>query len=322
MVTHAIYIGPSKGTQMLLRSLFASLLIVTMSGSVSSNASASSEFKPLDPTTGWANTFLLNSVFAADYAAFMRGTKKAEENKKELLSSDPAANSFVRSKFALLSAKTKRQSIKRSSTITTFQMGHAGFLTSFLKKEDPRKKYLFSDKNPDNAVDMIASTFSSEKFRGYWKDLSYGYTLASPTCPIKVTDITKFAAHQKSLMTGDHAANANTLIKPISSWPRAKVRCLILAMMSATDDNKKTQGLEPLHLMNALVHTASPLSQDPAIRSMHAIRLLQLNHYAETLRILMNLQDTNESYRLPYEIVQRIYSRTQKGQGQVALKGI
>jgi hypothetical protein len=276
----------------------------------------------IDPTTGWANTFLLNSVFAADYEAFMRGTKNSEENKKELLNSEAAANSFIRSKFALNSAKTKRQAIKRSSTITTFQMGHAGFLASFFKSDDPRKEFLFISKNPKTSIETISGTFSTKKYRGFWNNLAQSYEQSSPSCPIKLKEIKSFAAHQKSLTSDNRGANATALIEPIKKWPKGKVRCLILAMMSASDDNKKTQGLEPLHLLNAMVHTGSEFAKDPAIRSMFAIRLLQLNRYAETLRVLMNLQDTNIAYRLPYEIVQRIYSRTQKGQGQVALKGI
>jgi hypothetical protein len=273
----------------------------------------------LDPATGWANTFLLNSVLTEDYRAMMEASRLPEGSK--ILGTEDGTNNFIRAKFALQSSAQKQQFVEHRSEIETFQMGHTGFLAGALEESDPRRKLIFSN-DLTKEIDAVRDTLPEGKFRQYWDGLASGYAQDAPKCPLSLDEVKKFAAHQKSLTQNGQSVNAKVLIEPVTAWNKTKIRCLVLTMMAASSVHKEEHGYEPLHLLTAMTQADLPISHDNAIRAMYAIRLLQLNRYAETLRVIMRLQDTDVSYRLPYEIVQRIYSRRQKGEGKVALKGI
>jgi hypothetical protein len=168
----------------------------------------------------------------------------------------------------------------------------------------------------------VAETFQGDKLGVHWTSLARSYEIPSPSCPLSFDEVKSFADHQKELTAGGRAASPLSLVRPLSGWTLAKLQCLIFTLMAASDAAKADEGFEPLHLMRALQQTRSPFAKDNTIRSMFAVRLIQLSQYAETLRVLMDLQDVDPAYRLPYEIVQRIFSIRQKGDGSVALQGI
>ena len=130
-----------------------------------------------------------------------------------------------------------------------------------------------------------------------------------------------FIQHQQNLLAKDSAINSLTLLKPIEKYSLDQLRCLVFAMMSLSVTHPDKGEYDPLHLMQALRQTSSPLARDIPIRIMLAIRLLHHHNYAETLRVLLDLRDQNPSYRLAYDLVQNIYSLRQKGQGAVSLRG-
>ena len=146
--------------------------------------------------------------------------------------------------------------------------------------------------------------------------------MPSPRCPLDVDEVRGFAEHQKKLTADGRAYNPKKLLSPLAKWNPLKIRCLAFTLMAASEAAKKDQGYEPIHLLQSLGQTASIIMKDPALRTIYALRLFERAQYAETLRVLVHLQDVETSYRLPYEMVQRIYSLRQKGQGQVALKGL
>jgi hypothetical protein len=92
--------------------------------------------------------------------------------------------------------------------------------------------------------------------------------------------------------------------------------------MASSPDAKAAEGFEPLHLLRALGQTNSPMARDMSLKALLAVRFLELNRYSETLAVLMDLTDLDPSFRLPYEMVQRVFSIRQKGEGAVALQGI
>jgi hypothetical protein len=152
--------------------------------------------------------------------------------------------------------------------------------------------------------------------------LSSAYLLSSPTCPIAAADVQAHARHQLALAAGDRGLNARAVIAPIGSWPLAKVQCLVFAMMAADGEAQRSKGFDPMPTLAALQQTGSPLFGDPALKAITAVRHLQLGRYDETLRSVMELVDVEPAFRLPYELVQRVFSLRHTGEGAVALQGM
>jgi hypothetical protein len=196
----------------------------------------------------------------------------------------------TRAAFAIAAAKSKAQMLPRAAAVEP--------LVSGLKA-------------PEAAA--LGATFPAA-IAPHWDKLATAYAQSSPTCSIDADDVKDFAGHQKELLAGDRGVNPLALLKPVAGYDLAKMQCLVFALIAS--------GNEPMHLLNALNATGSPLMKDQALRAMAALRLLQTGQYAETLRALMDLSDAEPSFRLPYEIVQRVFAARQKGEGAVALQGM
>ena len=167
----------------------------------------------------------------------------------------------------------------------------------------------------------LGPTFSAA-LAPHWGRLAAYFQQPSPVCPIDLDDVKDFAAHQKELLSGDRGLNAQALLAPLIRWDLPKVQCLVFALMASTPEAKAKEGYDPIHLLAALQQTGSPLMKDEALRAMAALRFLQLGQYAETLRGLMELSDGEPALRLAYDVVQRVFSARQKGEGAVALQGM
>lgn len=246
-------------------------------------ASACSPSCP-SPQAAWAVSYLLNEAFLAEFASV--APTAAEADKKSLAQ---------RAVFAVESAKLKTQSVPALPAL--------------------------SGQKPVEAA-ALAATFSAT-LAPHWDRLTAYYAQPSPSCPIDADDVKDFAAHQKELLgDGTRGLNARTLMEPVASWDLAKMQCLVFALTASTPEAKAHDGYDPIHLLAALQQAGSPLMKDDALRAMAALRHLQLGQYAETLRALVELSDGEPAFRLAYDVVQRVFSARQKGEGAVALQGM
>jgi hypothetical protein len=112
------------------------------------------------------------------------------------------------------------------------------------------------------------------------------------------------------------------LLTPLKNWTNDKIECLVFAFMTESIDAKESGGFDPLALLQAIQLTGSKLAEDEVLQIASVVRFLEKKRYPESLRILMDLQDSNNSYRLAVDTVQRIFSIRQQGSGKVAIRGI
>jgi hypothetical protein len=111
------------------------------------------------------------------------------------------------------------------------------------------------------------------------------------------------------------AALSETPIAADAPCIAADQACNLLAKIKTNDI-----GENALQIMESLRQNSSPLANSPDVMTLHALRLFQKGQYAETLRLLVTLQNTKAPMRLIYDHVQRIFSSTQTGKGDVSLK--
>lgn len=239
------------------------------------------------PAVAWATSYLLNAAFLAAYEAIAGSATEAD--KKTLK---------ARASFALASARAKVQALPLRA---------------------PLDSELMALKADDGA--LISAGFDAA-LQPHWTRLSDYYRQPSPACSIDADDVKEFAEHQKSLLSGDRGLNPQALLEPVLAWDLGKIQCLVFALAASTDEAKIKDGYDPIHLLAALQQTGSPLMKDEALRAMAALRFLQHGQYAETLRTLMDMSDAEPAYRLAYDVVQRVFSARQKGEGAVALQGL
>ncbi len=257
---------------------------------------------PVNPAAGWATAYLVNSVFLAEYESVLSTLSNGSPERATFLSGAPGQAVGRRAAFAFNDMEAKSQGIFNKSQVK-----------ALLDEQKLAAKVAPQD---------VEQSFASPTLRDSWKRVSRSYAMEMPTCPIDLADVKAFATHQKSLLAGEHGANPNVLLKPIAHWTLPKVQCLVFALMASSAEAKAQEGYEPLHLLRALSQTASPMARDMSLKALLAVRYLELNRYGETLAVLMDLTDLEPSFRLPYEMVQRVFSIRQKGEGAVALQGI
>jgi hypothetical protein len=240
-----------------------------------------------NPATAWAVSYLLNAAFVSEFEVI--GGAAAEPDKSVLRQ---------RAAFALAAAKAKAQPFPQRARL---------------------EPLLAAEKRL--ALSAVGATFQAA-LAPSWARLSDFYGPPPPACPLDLETIKSFADHQKRLLAGDRGLNPQALLAPVAGWDLARMQCLVFALMSATPQAQATDGYDPVHLLAALQQTGSPLMQDDALRAMAALRFLQLGQFAETLRGLMDLSDKEPAFRLAYDVVQRVFSARQRGEGAVALQGL
>ncbi len=257
---------------------------------------------PVGPAAAWATSYLVNSVFLAEYDSVLATFPEASKDRTTYLASPAGVALARRAAFAIQDMDEQSQGSPNKTRLKTL-LGEPAFASRL-------------DTN------AVTETFSGLPLRDLWLRIARSYGMPSPSCPIDFDEVKAFAAHQKKLLAGDHGANPNVLLKPLAQWTLPKVQCLVFALMASTGEAKAKDGFEPLEVIRALSQTASPMARDLSLRALLAVRYLELGQYSETLSVLMDLTDMDGGYRLPYEMVQRIFSIRQRGEGAVALQGI
>jgi hypothetical protein len=273
-------------------------------------AAAPASLLPLNPAAAWSSTYLLNTLMADELEAVVEAVAGRDAPAAErFLASPTAAPLRLRAQFALTAARAKRQPLQHEAAVRQKLSGTGD---------------RHATTSPSDAA-ALSSAFESERHRHAWAQLSARYTMPPPTCPLAAAEVRHYLAQQAATLAGGRAASPAELLAPLRGWDLRKKQCLVFAVMAVADRSDRAAaadpGGEPLHLMAALRQSDRALARDTALNALMALRLFELRRYDETLRILMDLQDADAAFRLPYDIVQRIYSIRQKGGGAVVLRG-
>ena len=140
-------------------------------------------------------------------------------------------------------------------------------------------------------------------------------------CIASQENMDDFARFQKSLLDQGKAINPRDILAFVKNWDLNTILCTAINLMHQGEDQKELYGYEPIHLLTTIKHFAhKPYSNDPNLAILMAIRLLQKDNLSECLRILFELQQSDQRYRTPYELAQKIFNYRQKGLGNVLLK--
>lgn len=306
---------PLRGVSMRGLTILAAFCLVA----VSLLPAAAIAGSPTLPESAWSSSYLLSTILAGEFEAVLDEfpVASAKDGKEAFFATDAGRNLRLRALFALDAARQRQQILQHGSRIALKLRALDSLDALTLPKDEA------------SALTNLTETFPSEPLRHSWKQLRLAYTTSSPRCQIGSEDVRGFLAHQKALLNFGHALSSKDLLEPLAGWDLAKLQCLVFSVMATAsrpgDGDIKTDASspdEPLHLLLALSQNQPEAAKDKSVRTMLALRFFELRRYDETLRILMDLQDNDTSFRLPYDIVQRIYSIRQKGSGAVALRGL
>jgi len=294
-----------------------------------SKKGSSQSFPILSPEAAWSGSYLVNSVFLSEYALLWKDGIPVDE---ALMVQPTAMNLWKRAFFAVEAMRLRGQGQDNQQALKTYTEQHYDMLVKVQPSlSEERELIRLAAAMPEQANDqsranagyqLIVASFTDEKHRANVTELRNFYFADAPTCPITASEVKEFAVFQGKLLSEKSAINGSALIAPLKHWPQKKVRCLIFALLATSGPEAIKAGNDPIHLMLTFQQMGSPLAKDAAYKAVYSIRLLRTNQFAETLRILVDMVDLQPAFRLPYEMVQRIFSMRQKGDGQVALKGL
>ena len=156
-----------------------------------------------------------------------------------------------------------------------------------------------------------------------WNLLHRKATIKELNCQIPFKQLADFAKKQKDNPGGLQAINTQNL-QEFQKLSLEQQGCFLVALMGSSE-SAKSKGYEPLVLMKALKSHYTEVSKLPFFQTIFTIRLIQKGQYPPSLRSLAQLSKDPKykPFTYPvYQIVQKIYVRTQKGEGKVALGGI
>ena len=133
----------------------------------------------------------------------------------------------------------------------------------------------------------------------------------APRCKISFRQMAIYAAWRRM----EESQKASS---PTESWPPQKRLCLAVGLLGASREARTSQGFDPLPELLALLGT----DQKPMAQKALAIRYLKSRWYAESLRVLSEISTHDRKFRSIYRLVQTTYSASQRGSGDVAIKGM
>jgi len=238
----------------------------------------------------WATTYLLNLIFLEDFLS-------SSPSSKDSKGGAPAA-ALLRARFAAAIAQDKKQRLTSATR-----------LSAEVRATDAK-----------GAPDLAAAeaSFANADHRRHFSSFAPAYALDSPSCGVSPATVSQFASHQMTLLHRQGpTVKDEDLLRPLSALSPDDQLCVALVLMATADEIQASQGFEPAPLLTALARAASPKSV--AVRAILAARLIQQARFGAALEILVGMQEENPSFRLAYDLVQRIYSRRHVGRGDVAL---
>lgn len=277
--------------------------------------SAAFGFTPQNPLVAWTNTFLVNQVFLEEYRS-VASTHLPKKAREKVWQSEYGVHLWQRATFATQKAKEAQQDLGNTTLLRASLLEHQGFLKRTSQKQF-RQLEKFLQKGVNDPA-WIEKTFTQDKNRQYFRALAQAYAQNSEVCSLRGEEFTKSESLLRDMKKNDDPHFIKPLIGYLAHLPVDKKRCLAIQMLQLRDS---TRDYETLPLFMAL-RTTSDGEKDLVITLGTAIRYIQMENYPEALRLLFKLQTIDNAYRNAYDLVQVIYSYRQRGEGDVALRGL
>lgn len=285
------------------------ILFLALSGS------SAYAFTPQNPLAAWTNTFLVNQVFLEEYRS-VASSHLPQKDREKIWQSEYGVRLWQRATFATRKAQEAQQDLGNTTALRATLLEHQGYL----KKKSPkqsRQLEKFLEKGV-NDPQWIENTFTQDKNRQYFRALSEAYAQNSEVCSLREEEFVKTESLLRDMTQKEDPHYIKPLTGYLAQLPMDKKRCLAIQMLQFRET---ARDYETLPLFIAL-RTTQDGEKDLVITLSTAIRYIQMENYPEALRLLFQLQAIDSAYRSAYDLVQVIYSYRQRGEGDVALRGL
>ncbi len=275
-----------------------------------------------DEMVAWANTSLLNTLFISEYIAVVNKVDEGGltniKSRKDFFTSKEGQALFNRAAFGLVSSETRGQWVKDISRAETVILEQDAMRDRerIFSKNKVRQKTLETVLWP-----LVSESFVNPSFREYWDAQSALYAINAPVCPDYKSLDEKFLESKKIVDKRPLQEQNSAWRKAYSSFSLLDVRCIAWSSLTRKSPEEKTQ-VDAAMFFSSFEKAGTPFQNDPMIRLISILNFFNTSRFPEALRIILELQDEDTSYRLAYEIIQRIYSLEQRGKGEIALQGL
>lgn len=309
----------------------------------------------MDPEAAWAASYLVSTVMVREYEAVLASLDQSQENKsppgpplkdkslrsgapkpssprKDFLVSDSGQALWVRGQFGLLAMAARRQQVSDVMRITSLADEHYKVLLSHKAKVPPidslrraasERSESIGTETSEIVTDpaVLSAAFTPLGLQVFWPDMEKHFAAAGLACPMAPNDVSDAATALHNLLResgSEQSTSPARMLAGFANWQPAKIRCLALHLATFP----QCSAAEHLAFLMALRQSQGPYAKDVALSALTAQRLIEAVRYPEALAILLDLSDQDRAFRLPYELLQRIFSARQKGRGAVALQGL
>jgi hypothetical protein len=344
-----------RAQQLMIFSQIVPTMLCLILGSKAEASPSGARAAPMDPEASWAASYLVSTVMVREYEAVLASLDQSQQNKsppgptpkdKSLRSGPSKANTsrddylvsaagqalWVRGQFGLLAMAARRQQVSDVLRISSLADEHQKVLVSRKSKVPPidtlrraatEESESTATETSEKATDVsvLSAALAPLGLHVYWPEMEKHFVAASLACPIAPNDVSDAATVFHNLLQesgSEQSTSPARMLSGYANWQPAKIRCLALHLATLP----QCSAAEHLVFLMALRQSQGPYAKDVALSALTAQRLIEAVRYPEALAILLDLSDQDRSFRLPYELLQRIFSARQKGRGAVALQGL
>ncbi len=308
----------------------------------------------MDPEAAWAASYLLSTVMVREYEAALASLDQAQESKSQsgqshnnktkkpgplkgtppieaFLVSERGQSLWVRGQFGLVSLVGRKQHLSDLPKIVALADHHTKVLASNKVKvpavdawrPGTTDRSIMSSADPeiDAVFSAVSSALAPLGLKTYWPEAEKHFVAADLTCVVAPHEVSEAATYFHNFLQesgSEHSTSPARTLAKYATWEPSKIRCLALRLATWPQFSE----VEHLALLMALRQSQGPYAKDMALSALTAQRLIETIRYPEALAIMLDLADQDPSFRLSYELLQRIFSAKQKGRGAVALQGL
>lgn len=287
---------------------------------------------PIDPEAGWAVSYLVNTVMVREYEAVLATFNQVPKDRAALDAfyvSDTGKALWVRGQFGALALRARAQDLSGLSALEGHLAAQAAVFrakgikvpsVSILKRA---AQDLADGKDPesDTGFAAVGDAFAPLKMQDQWLLVARHFTVPPASCAVEKAELESVTSHLHRVFTEsgrDQSSSIAVVLAPLQGWSAVKSRCLAISLAKSASLSVPEQR----DFLLALMQSHAGLSRDTALSALMAQRLTEGLRFPEALATLVDLADQDPSFRLPYEILQRLFSAKQKGRGAVALQGL
>ncbi len=306
---------------------------VPASGSNEPRCGVASTLPVASPKAHWSGAWMLQNLLAEEYLAVMGALEKRFPNDRRALARDEALMVYRRARVAWSLARESGWRLWRQDLLGEKLESHARFitrnpgasrvvgrpfLTPFLAKAPSEPSML-----GDDAMGLVAASFSSENQRASWMSWQKRLVARDSVCAsLGERDplVEQTAARLRPLMARASQASPVEIVGPLKKESAERVTCLAWRMHGAFLARPERREMSPLPLMEAMNASGASQAGDAAFMAVWSGVLFSAEDFARSLQMMVQIQDREAAWRLPYEIAQRVYAFRQMGQGEVALQ--